>query len=81
MEGCCISHGNLKKLGFSEHSPFIKEKYLPHIKDLYITISCGYPSLCMGENTYIVYNQTTATFQYQRLKIQLGIQVIVLSHI
>lgn len=52
---------------FSEHSPLIKEKYLSHTKDLYITISCGYPSLCMGENSYIIiyaYNQTTATFQY-----------------
>lgn len=67
MEGCCRFHDNLKKLVFSEHSPLIKEKYLSHTKDLYITISCGYPSLCVGENTYIIiyaYNQTTATFQY-----------------
>lgn len=67
MEGCCRYHGNLTKLGFSEKNPLIKEKYLSYIKDLYITIICGYPSLCMGENTYIIiyaYNQTTATLLY-----------------
>lgn len=62
MEDCCRSHGNRKELSFSEHSPLIKEKYLSHIKDLYITITCSYPSLCMGENVSIAYNQSTTSF-------------------